>query len=57
MSWLLVLTTVWVVASTPLAVLIGRSIRLADRRGTAQTGLVAPAFVPDHWSASAAEPR
>ncbi len=53
MSWVLVVGTAWVVAATPLAVLIGRSVRLADRRQLAQPGLVVPDFVPDDWAASA----
>ena len=57
MSWLLVVGTAWATLATPLALLLGRSVRLADRREAAQLHLLLPDFVPEDWPTAPAERR
>lgn len=56
MSWMLIAGTAWVLLAAPVALLIGRSIRLADTVES-QSQLAVPDFVPERWSASTARPR
>ncbi|SFF51509.1 hypothetical protein [Blastococcus tunisiensis] len=53
MSWMLILLSAWVATAVPLALLIGRTIRLADRRAAAAPAAL-PDFVPEAWTTSAA---
>ncbi len=52
---MLIVGAAWVAAAAPVAVLIGRSIRFADR--VPGKGVVAPDYVPADWVTSAAESR
>ncbi|WP_324275629.1 hypothetical protein [Blastococcus brunescens] len=54
MSWMLILLSAWVALAVPLALLIGRSIRTADRRLATVTVRPVPDFVPEEWTSSAA---
>jgi hypothetical protein len=57
MSWLLIAATVWVALAAPLAMLIGRSLRLADEAETAQSSPAVPDFVPADWAVPATGSR
>ena len=48
MSWMLIAGTAWAALAAPLALLIGRSIRMADRQQVASPQ--APDFVPESWT-------
>jgi len=54
MSWMLILGVAWAGLAAPLALLVGRSIRLADRMQESESGVTVPDFVPEQWTASAA---
>jgi|1185.fasta_scaffold971497_1 hypothetical protein len=54
MSWILIMGAAWPLLATPLALLVGRSIRLADKRDSSQALLDAPTFVPEQWTSSSA---
>ena len=48
MSWMLIVGTAWAALAAPVALLIGRSVRLADRHeGTSSP---VPDFVPENWN-------
>jgi hypothetical protein len=47
MSWMLVLGIAWALFVAPLALLVGRSIRLGDRMEPTQDFLSVPDFVPE----------
>ena len=55
MSALLIVGTAWAALSAPLALLIGRSIRLADRTEQSLHPRV-PDFVPEVWTEQASGP-
>jgi hypothetical protein len=57
MSWLLVLGTAWVVLAAPLALVVGRAIRLRDQLESRASCRVVPDFVPEHWAAPTAGTR
>ena len=57
MSWLLIVGTAWAALAAPLALLFGRSVRLADHMASAQAHLSLPDFLPDDWTTAPAEPR
>jgi hypothetical protein len=57
MSWMLIAVTVWTVVAMALALLIGRSIRLADELETLPGQPAAPDFVPVDWTVPTAGPR
>ena len=50
MSWMLVLATTWALLSAPLALLVGRMIRLGDQRQKAAIRPAVPDFVPAEWT-------
>jgi glycerol-3-phosphate acyltransferase PlsY len=50
MSWLLVAVTAWAVGSLPLALLIGRSVGLADELDAGADQPNVPQFVPAAWT-------
>ena len=50
MSWLLVLAITWALLSAPLALLVGRVVRLGDQRREATTRPAVPDFVPAEWT-------
>ena len=54
MSWLVIVVTVWVSFAAPLALLLGRALRLADRRDAALCRSTVPDFVPGDWTTSTA---
>ncbi|MGY1719473.1 MULTISPECIES: hypothetical protein [unclassified Blastococcus] len=56
MTWLLVLATAWMTLAGLLALVIGRAVRVADRRQTPGTPPV-PDFVPAEWTTSPITPR
>jgi hypothetical protein len=47
MTWVLVIGAAWLALALPVAVLIGRSVRLADARARADAQLDEPNFVVD----------
>jgi hypothetical protein len=47
MTWVLVIGAAWLALALPVAVLIGRSVRLADARARADAELDEPNFVVD----------
>lgn len=57
MSLLLIVGTAWACASAPLALLIGRSMRLADRMDESRPQSAVPDLVPAHWTAPATGSR
>jgi hypothetical protein len=56
MSWLLIVGGAWTAAAVPLALVIGRSVRLADLVEAAQPPAV-PDVVPAAWSGHPAGSR
>ena len=50
MSWILVIAAVWTLLSAPLALLVGRAIRLGDQRRAAEAPPAVPDFVPAEWT-------
>ena len=50
MSWLLIIMIAWTAVAVPLALLIGGSIRHADRVESANSIPAVPDFVPADWS-------
>ena len=57
MSWLVMAGTAWATSAALLALLFGRSVRLADHRESAQLPLLRPDFLPEDWTTSPVEPR
>jgi hypothetical protein len=55
MSWMLVLAATWLLLSLPLALLLGRMIRVVDQRSAATPPPVVPDFVPASWTAFRAD--
>jgi hypothetical protein len=53
MSWLLIAATVWVALAAPLALLVGRSLRLADEAEAARSSPAVPDFLPADWGVPA----
>jgi hypothetical protein len=51
MSWLLIAVIVWTAVALPLALLTGRSIRMADQLDPARGSTAVPDFVPADWAA------
>ena len=51
MSWMLIILVAWAAVAAPLALVIGRTIRLRDVRADLPAHLVAPDFVPAEWTA------
>ena len=49
MSLMLILASAWALLAAPVALLIGRSIRLADTMES-RSQLAVPDFVPEHWA-------
>jgi hypothetical protein len=50
---MLIAGSAWALLTAPLALLVGRSIRLADQRESTHACPAVPDFVPDDWAASA----
>ena len=57
MSWLLVALTAWTCLAAPLALVIGRTLSVRDRREGPPALLAAPDFVPEPWIESSADLR
>ncbi len=57
MSLLLIIGTAWACASVPVALLIGRSVRMANLMDEPRPVAAVPDFVPTDWTTSAAGPR
>jgi hypothetical protein len=57
MSWLLIAATVWVALAGPLALLVGRSLRLADEAEAARSSPAVPDFLPADWGVPATGSR
>jgi hypothetical protein len=57
MSWMLIAGSAWALLSAPLALLVGRSIRLADQREPTPTCPAVPDFLPGDWATPAAGVR
>ena len=51
MTLLLILGCAWALLATPVALLVGRSIRLADTVES-RSQLAVPDFMPEHWASS-----
>jgi uncharacterized RDD family membrane protein YckC len=56
MSWMLILLGAWAALAVLVALLVGSSIRLADRRSAAGSAGVLPDFVPAEWMPAGATP-
>jgi hypothetical protein len=54
MDWLLIAVIVWVSVAPPLALLLGRALRLADHRDRGMNRPAVPDFMPDDWTTSTA---
>jgi hypothetical protein len=50
MSWLLIVLAVWAAVAVALALLIGRSIRLADVLSVVPDHPTVPDFIPADWT-------
>ena len=50
MTWLLLVGAVWMALAVLVGWLVGRSIRLADRRQPRQAPFGVPDGVPDDWT-------
>ncbi len=50
MTWLLVVGAVWMAFAVPVALLIGRSIRLGDRIEPREGPVGVPDRVPNEWT-------
>ena len=57
MSWVLVIGFAWALLSLPVALLIGRGLRIADRRDQARRTSWVPDFIPANVLASVAASR
>ena len=57
MSWLVMAGTAWATSAALLALLFGRSVRLADHMEAAQLHLLRPDVLPEDWTTSPVEPR
>jgi hypothetical protein len=57
MSWFLIAVISWVAVAAPLALVIGRSVRVADEALVAPSSPAVPGFVPAEWVASATGSR
>jgi hypothetical protein len=57
MSWMLIAGSAWALLSAPLALLVSRSIRLADQREPTPTCSAVPDFLPEDWATPAAGAR
>jgi hypothetical protein len=52
MNWVLIAVIVWLSVAAPLALLLGRALRLADHRDGALNRPTVPDFMPDDWTTS-----
>jgi hypothetical protein len=57
MSWLLIAVAVWAALAVSLALLIGRSIRVAEVLDSGQAQPIVPDFFPAEWATPAAGSR
>lgn len=57
MSWLLILAAAWTLLSVPLALLVGRMIRIGDLRRAAEARQAVPDHVPAGWTTTRAASR
>ena len=57
MTWMLMAIAVWTAVAVTLALLIGRSIRVADTLDDGQGQPIVPDFVPADWVTPTAGPR
>lgn len=46
MSWVLVVAFAWVLLLVPIALVIGRGLRVADRRSLTRRSSLVPDFIP-----------
>jgi hypothetical protein len=53
MTWLLLAGIVWVSVATLLAMLLGRSVRIADQLADSGASVTVPDFVPANWTTPA----
>jgi hypothetical protein len=57
MSWLVMVGTAWATVAALLALLLGRTVRFADRMESARLHLLRPDFLPEDRTTSPVEPR
>jgi hypothetical protein len=59
MSWVVLVGFAWVLLALPAALLLGRALRVADRRALAMQAAPAPAVITteDFFAALAGSPR
>ncbi|WP_236836189.1 hypothetical protein [Blastococcus sp. KM273129] len=57
MSGMLMLLSTWAAVALPVALLIGKSVRLADMRGSAPGAWTVPDFMPTEWTMRVAGSR
>jgi hypothetical protein len=50
MGWMLIAGSAWALLTAPLALLVGRWIRLADQQESTHAWPAVPDFVPDDWA-------
>lgn len=53
MTWLWIAVAVWTSVAVLLAVLLGRTVRIADARDEALSPPTVPDFVPGAWNSTA----
>ena len=56
MTWMLVVGTAWMALALAVAPLVGRSIRLAERKQQPDNPVSVPDYVPVDWTQPQTEP-